>query len=109
MLSRTRLFIIGVFIICILVFLWLGVLRSPSELSENQFVEIYVQLSIATEMFAADTVKLKEEKERIFEEAGVTQNEIGGFINRLNQKPQKWARVWKKIVEMLEKRRQDLK
>jgi len=109
MLSRTRLLIIGGLIFCILVFLWLGVLRSPSELSENQFVEIYVQLSIATEMFAADTVKLKEEKERIFEQAGVTHDEIDGFINRLNQKPQEWEKVWKKIVEKLEKRRQDLK
>jgi len=109
MLSKTKLLIFGVFIICILVFLWLCVLRSPSELSEDKFVEIYVQLSIAKEMSAADTVKLKEEKERIFEKAGITQDEMNAFVKRCNQKPDRWARVWKKIVEKLEKRRKDLK
>ena len=109
MLSRTKLFIIGVFIICILVLLWLLALRPSSDLSEEKFVEVYVQLSIAKEMFAADTVKLKEERERIFEEAGVTQDEMNAFVKRCNQKPDRWARVWKKIVEKLEKRRQDLK
>ncbi len=109
MVLKTRLFIIGGFIICILVFLWFGVLRSPSELSENKFMEIYVELSIAKETFASDTVRLKEEKERIFEQAGVTQDEVNEFVKRCNQKPDRWAGVWKKIVEKLEERRQDLK
>ena len=107
--TRSKLFIIGVLILCLLVFLWLLVLRSPSELSEDEFVEIYVQLSIATGMFAPDTLKLEEEKKRIFEQSGVTQDEIDRFINRLNQKPQEWVRVWKKIVEKLEEKRQNLK
>jgi hypothetical protein len=107
--SRTRLFIIGAFIICILILLWLFALKPSSELSEDKFVEIYVELSIAKEMFAPDTVKLEEEKERIFEQAEVTQDNINDFISRCNQKPDRWAEVWKKIVEKLEERRGELK
>ena len=113
--TRTKLLIIGGLILCIFVFLWFGVLRSPSGLSEDKFVDIYVQLSIASEMFATDTTKLEEEKERIFEETKVTQNEIDDFVKRCNNKPERWAQVWKKIVERLEERRstgsegQDLK
>ena len=110
MVSKTRVFIIGgLILLCILVFLWLVVLRSSSELSEEKFAEVYVQLSMAKEMFAADTVKLEEEKERIFKEAEVTREEIDNFVNRLNEKPQEWPKVWKKIVEKLEQRRHDLK
>ncbi len=110
MMSKTRLFIIGGFILlCILVFLWLVVLRSSSELSEEKFAEVYVQLSIAKEIFAVDTVKLEEEKERIFKEAEVTREEIDDFVNRLNQKPQEWSKVWKRIVEELEERQRELK
>ncbi len=109
MASRTKLFIIGGLILCILVFFLIHVFRSPSGLSEDEFVEIYVQLSMASEMFAPDTLKLKEEKKRVYEAAEVTQDEIDDFVKRYNQKPDRWARVWKKIVEKLEQRRQDLK
>ena len=109
MTSRTKLLLLGVTVLCIIVLLLLCVPRSSSGLSEEKFVELYVQLSIAKEMFAADNVKLKEEKERIFEQAGVTQDEMDDFVKRKNQEPQEWSRVWKKIVEELEKRRQDFK
>lgn len=104
-----KLLVIGGLILCIFVFLWFVVLRSSSELSEEKFAEVYVQLSIAKEMFAADTIQLEAEKRRIFEEARVTQDEIDAFVKRCNQKPDRWARVWKKIVGKLEEKRQDLK
>lgn len=104
-----KLLMIGGLILCILVFLWLVVLRSSPELSEEKFADVYVQLSIAKEIFAADTIQLEAEKKRIFEEAGVTQDEIDAFVKRCNQEPDRWARVWKKIVGKLEEKRQDLK
>jgi hypothetical protein len=107
--SKTKAFVIGGLLLCIIVLLLLCVPRSSIGLSEEKFVEVYVQLSIAKEMFAADSVKLEEEKNRIYGETGVTRDEINAFVDRLNQEPQQWARVWKKIVEELERRRQDLK
>lgn len=109
MTTRTKLFILTGAVFCVLAFLLVrGWLSSP-ELSEDKFVEVYVELSVASEMFSADSVKLAEERTRIFSEAGVTQDELDGFVNRLSQKPTQWAGVWEKVVEQLEQRRQKLK
>jgi len=98
---KVKLVIIGVFILCIIAFLLFRALKPPSELSENKFVEVYVQLSIANEMFTSDTLKLNDERERIFQQAKVTPEEMNRFVNRYNQKPEEWGRVWEKIVKWL--------
>ena len=64
-------------------------------------MEVYVQLSMANETFPSDTLRLKEEKKRIFEHAGVTPEQIDNFVAGCRQKPQKWVRVWEKIVKRL--------
>ena len=83
--------------------------RSPATLPENKFVDVYVKLSIANEMFASDSLKLKEEKRMIFEQAQVTPEEMDRFVSRYNLKPERWVRIWKKILEKLEQNRQELK
>jgi hypothetical protein len=81
---------------------------SSSGLSEDQFVEVYVQLSMAKQMFGPDSLRWGEERERILKEAGVSQKEMDQFISHLSEEPYRWAEVWKKIVERLEETRQDL-
>ena len=101
--------LLGAFIFCIIALLLFRVLKHSPELSEDKFVEVYVQLSVANEMLAPDTLKLNEEKKRIFKQSGVTQKEMDDFVNRYNQNPQGWGRVWGKIVQKLEQKLQDLK
>jgi hypothetical protein len=109
MTTRTKLFILAGAVLCVLAFFLIrGSLSSP-EVSEDEFVQVYVELSIASEMFSADSVKLVEERTRIFRETGVTQDELDDFVSRLSQKPAQWAGVWEKVVEQLEERRQELK
>jgi hypothetical protein len=94
--------LIGAFLVCIIAFLLFRAFRpSSKEFSEDKFVEVYVQLSIANDSFPSDSLKLKEEKKKILEQAEVTQEQIDDFVQRYNQKPEKWARVWKKIMERL--------
>lgn len=106
--SGAKLFsILGLIVVIILLLLLCGP-RPSSGLSEDKFVEVYVQLSLAKEMFAADSAKLEQEKDRVFKEAGVNREQIDKFVGELSQDPQKWAGVWKKIVEKLEQRRQEI-
>jgi hypothetical protein len=107
--QKTAYFLIGGVILCILGFLLIRSSTSSTELSHEKFVEVYVELSIAKEIFAVDSAKLGEEKGRIFKEAGVTPQEMDDFAKKLNQKPGEWAEVWKKIVERLEQKREELK
>lgn len=107
--TRAKWLIIGAVVACVVMFFLFRGMRSSSGLSAEQFVEVYVELSIASETFSADSIKLEEERIRIFKEAGVTPEEIDGFVGRLNRDPGQWADVWRKIVERLEQRRQELK
>jgi hypothetical protein len=83
--------------------------RSSNPLPEGKFVDVYVKLAIANEMLASDSLKLKEEKEKIFEQAQVTPEEMDRFVSRYNLKPEEWVDIWKRILEKLEQERQELK
>jgi hypothetical protein len=103
------LIIIGGLILCIVVLLLLrGQMLSP-DFSEDKFVEVYVQFSLAAEEFKSDSLTLAEERQRILEQAGVTRDEMDDFVDRLNERPQEWGRVWERIVQRLEEKRQELK
>ena len=82
---------------------------SNHVISEDKFADVYVKLSIANEMLASDSLKLKEEKKKIFEQAQVTPEEMDRFVSRYNLKPEEWVDIWKRILEKLEQERQELK
>ena len=65
-------------------------------------MEVYVQFSIASEMHGAEQDKLEQERRKILEKYNVTQEEIDLFIKEYNKNPEKWARVWERIVHRLE-------
>lgn len=109
MVSRTKLFIVAGLVLCVIVFLLLRGPMSPLDLTEDKFVEVYVQFSIATEKFRSDSLKLAEEQEKILRQAGVTRDEMNDFVDRLNQRPHDWGKVWEKVVQQLEEKRQELK
>jgi hypothetical protein len=68
----------------------------------EKFVEVYVQTSIVSEIYDTDPAKLEQERKKILEKYNVTQEEIDLFIKEYNKNPEKWARVWEKIVRRLE-------
>jgi hypothetical protein len=108
MMSRSKLILLIAVVACVIILLFLLIPRSAQELSQDKFVEVYVELSLAKQMFASDSLKLAEEQARIFKEADISRQQIDEFMSQLNQKPEMWAELWKKIVERLEQRRQDL-
>ena len=69
-------------------------------------MEVYVQLSIASEMYDTEPAKLEEERKKIFEKYDVTKEKINHFIKEYNQTPEKWANVWEKIVRKLEEEKE---
>ena len=107
--SRLKWLIVAVILICIVGFFLIRGLGFSSKLSADKFAEVYVELSIASDTLSSDSVKFEQERARILREAGTTQNEMDEFVRRLDKKPLEWADVWKKIVEKLEQRRQQVK
>jgi hypothetical protein len=94
--------IISVLFLLTILFIIFNRLKTSSKLSEEKFVEVYVQLSIASEMYDTSSTKLEEERKKILEKYSVTQEEIDRFIKEYNRNPEKWAKVWEKIVRQLE-------
>jgi hypothetical protein len=109
MVSRTKLLIIGGLVICFVIFLLIRGQMSSPDFAQDKFVEVYVQFSLAAEKFKSDSLGLAEERQRILKQAGVTRDELDDFVDRLNEKPDEWGRVWEKIVQRLEEKRQELK
>ncbi|HEX7401220.1 MAG TPA: hypothetical protein VF369_03490 [candidate division Zixibacteria bacterium] len=100
---KTKWILFGVLFFCImgaLVIIWSH--RSSSEISETKFVDVYVQLSWANELYASDSLKLREEKEKIYRQAQVTPKEMDNFVKERRQKLEQWESIWKKILEKLE-------
>jgi hypothetical protein len=109
-LTRAKWLIIGAMIIlCVVVFFLLRDTRSSSGLSADEFADVYVELSLASQTLSGDSAGFEDEKSRIFERAGVTQMDMDEFVQRMNRKPDEWAEVWKKVMERLEQKRQRLK
>lgn len=94
--------IISVLFLLTILFVIFNRLKTSSKLSEEKFVEVYVQLSITSEMYDTSSTKLEEERKKILKQYNVTQEEIDHFIKEYNKNPEKWARVWEKIVRRLE-------
>lgn len=107
--SRLKWLIVGVILACIVAFFLIRGLGSSPKLSTDKFAEVYVQLSIASDTLSSDSVKFEQERGRILREAGITQSGMDEFVQRLDKRPTGWADVWKKIVEKLEQRRQQVK
>ncbi len=80
-----------------------------SKLTEDKFVDLYVQLSIAAEKFLSDSVKLAQTQDSIFSAFGTTREEFDNFRKKLDEKPEKWEGIWKKIVEKLNQLDQESK
>jgi len=94
--------IISVLFLLAILFIIFNHPKTSSRLSEEKFVEVYVQLSIASEMYDTSSTKLEEERKKILKQYNVTQEEIDHFIQEYNKNPEKWAKVWEKIVRRLE-------
>lgn len=93
-------------LVAIIVFVIVDDLNTSSEFSGEKFVEVYVQLSIVSDMYATDPPKLEEERKNILEKYRVTQKEIDHFVKEYNRNPEKWAEVWEKIVRRLEEEKE---
>lgn len=74
------------------------------KISAEQFVSLYVDLSLAAEKFLDDTLKLATVQDSIFAAYKTTRQKFDEFRSGMDEHPEKWAELWEKIVKELEKR-----
>ncbi len=104
------LFILPIFLFCCVAF---GENENSDEMTPEQFVKVYVELSIAAEQFLDDSTRLARIQDSIFAANDVTRGQFDFFREKIDKEPEKWGKVWQDIVQKLEekdkKSREDLK
>ncbi|MBN2542441.1 hypothetical protein JXI42_06200 [bacterium] len=73
-----------------------------NKMTVDEFVNLYVKLSLAAEEHLADSLQLKQAQDSIFKESGYTKIEFNAFETEMNRTPEKWENIWKQIMDQLE-------
>ena len=95
--------LIGILTVAVIFLAFFLYKQASLPLSENEFINIYIQLSIANEKYQNDSSKLQQEKKQILKSFKVTQKDLEHFIKTYQRNPEKWAGVWEKVNSKLEK------
>ncbi len=82
--------------------LYITIKKSESTLSDSQFIELYVQLSILSEQYSADPQTFKQEKQKLLRQFKTTEKELKKFLKKYQQNPEKLVKIWQKINQKLE-------
>lgn len=74
-----------------------------TALSEREFVKVYVEVVKLQTRFPNQPLKARAETKKMLDNAGVTEEQVNRFIERVSVKPEKWAEIWEKINKELER------
>jgi hypothetical protein len=99
MFSRYKIIIV-LFVLILLTLIMFFSLRH-SGMSEDKFVEVYIQLSMAQVRFQNNPEKLEAERKKIFSEYKFSQKEMDRFLKSYKKNPEKWVTLWEKINQRL--------
>jgi len=68
-----------------------------TTLSEREFVKLYAEVVKLQARLADQPMKAQSETKKMLDSAGVTEEQMNRFIERVSEKPEKWAEIWEKI------------
>ena len=72
------------------------------QLTVEEFITVYVDLSIAAEQFLDDTLTLTVAQDSIFFKHKITRQSFENFRKKVDDNPEKWAYIWQDIIKRLE-------
>ena len=73
-----------------------------TKMTPDDFVNLYVDLSIVAEKFLEDSVRLAQAQDSVFKLHNVTRQRFEEFRKMIDEDPQKWGFIWQKIIKKLE-------
>lgn len=76
-------------------------LANDKEMEEEDFISIYVQLSIAAEQYLAQPDSLSIIQDSIFTTSGFTNDDFNDFRTKIDKNPEQWSDIWQKIVDRI--------
>ncbi|MCD6097668.1 hypothetical protein J7K18_02125 [bacterium] len=76
--------------------------EKKEEMTQEEFVQLYVELSRAAEAYLSDSARLVEVQDSIFDSFGFTRDDFEAFKEKVDKHPEKWEKVWKAILAEIE-------
>jgi len=76
--------------------------EKSKEMTQEEFVQLYVELSRAAEAYLSDSLRLVEVQDSIFNSSGFTRDDFEAFKEKIDKQPEKWEDVWKAILAKIE-------
>ena len=98
--------IVPFFFLVLLAMMTFHCARDPG-LSDDEFVDLYIQLAIMWESCQTHPDQWSEERGRIMAQEDISLEEFRAFVERHREDPERWARIWEKIVQKLETMNQE--
>ncbi len=74
-----------------------------TTLTEREFVALYVEVVRLQSRLADKPEEARAQTREFLRRAGVGEEEMERFIALQNRKPERWAKIWEKIVKEIEK------
>lgn len=74
-----------------------------TTLSEREFIALYVEVVRLESRLTDKPKEAKTQTREFLKRAGVTEKEMNRFIEQVNKKPERWAKIWEKVNKELEK------
>ncbi|MCJ7498577.1 MAG: hypothetical protein MUO78_10680 [candidate division Zixibacteria bacterium] len=99
MFSKYKLIFILLIIIILAVVMFFAL--HHSVMSEDKFIEIYIQLSIAQEKSRDNPEKLVAERKKIYSDNKFSRIEMDRFLKSYKKNPEKWVKLWERINQRL--------
>ena len=100
--SRWQLYALFGFILILSVF-FLRDTYWQTTLTEQEFVALYVEVVRLQSKLADKPEEAKAQTKELLRRAGVTEEQLERFIALQNRAPERWAKIWEKIVKVLVK------
>jgi hypothetical protein len=100
--SRWKLYALFAFVLVVSLF-FLRDTYWQTTLTEREFVALYVEVVRLQSRLADKPEEARAQTKEFLHRAGVGEEEIERFITFQNKKPERWAKIWEKIVKELEK------
>lgn len=98
MFSKYKLFFISIVLLLAFVIIFFFANRGVSE---EKFIQVYIQFSLAQLKFEHEPEKFEEEKQKIFSEYKFSQKELERLVQHYKKNPEKWVLLWEKINQRL--------
>ena len=100
--TRWKLYVLFAFILIASVF-FLRDTYWRTTLSEREFIALYVEVVRLQSGLADKPEEAKDQTGEFLRRAGATEEEMRRFIEQVDKKPERWAKIWEKINKELEK------